>query len=230
MILGGSDTSLANIDSDSQASASKARLEEDLNRFLSLLVTQLENQDPLDPMDSSEFTSQLVQFASVEQQIFANANLEKLLNLQQTSQIADMVNFIGNTIETVGSVVPLDNGEAKFTYAFDTNAANVTIAIRDASGLTVFSTPGQTDAGRHVFEWDGLKSNGATAVDGPYTIIIGATDRGGDLLDIAQTVFGRVTGAGAEDGVVSLFMGDVTTTMDRVLAIVENEQQVVEEQ
>ncbi len=230
MILGGSETSLANTDSNSQASASKAKLDEDLNRFLTLLVTQLENQDPLDPTDSTEFTSQLVQFAAVEQQIFANANLEKLLNLQQTSQISDMVSFIGNTIETVGSDVPLENSEAKFTYTFDTNAADVTIAIRDASGLTVFSTPGQTDAGRHVFEWDGLTSSGATAPDGPYTVIIGATDREGNLLDVAQSVFGRVTGAGAEDGVVSLFMGDVTTSMDKVLAIVEDEQQVVEEQ
>ena len=77
-ILGGVNSTPA-ADPNSQAAVAQKKLDEDLNRFLTLLITQLENQDPLDPMDASEFTSQLVQFASVEQQISQNSNLEKLL-------------------------------------------------------------------------------------------------------------------------------------------------------
>ena len=87
-----------------KSAEASAKLEDDLNRFLNILVTQLQNQDPLDPLDANEFTSQLVQFASVEQQIYQNSNLEKMLNLQETSQISDMVDFIGNKVEFFGLV------------------------------------------------------------------------------------------------------------------------------
>ena len=97
-----------------QSANSEAQLEEDLNRFLNLLVTQLKNQDPLDPMDSSEFTSQLVQFASVEQQIFQNSNLETLVELQQTNQISSMVDFIDKVVEVDGTSFPLENSAAEF--------------------------------------------------------------------------------------------------------------------
>src|SRR3989338_691013 len=86
----------------SQAAQSDAKLKDDLNKFLNLLVTQLKHQDPLDPMDATEFTSQLVQFASVEQQIHQNANLEKLIALQQGSQISSLVNYIGMNVEATG--------------------------------------------------------------------------------------------------------------------------------
>ena len=98
----------------SQSSQAKAKLEDDLNQFLNLLVAQLQNQDPLDPLDANEFTSQLVQFASVEQQIFQNSNLEKLLNLQETSQISQMVDFINN--RTLDPVVMY---MFEFTYELD---------------------------------------------------------------------------------------------------------------
>ncbi len=225
MILGSSAATSPAIPQDSQAAASKARLDEEMNRFLILLVTQLKNQDPLDPMDATEFTSQLVQFANVEQQILANANLEKLLSLEQSSQIANMVSFIGNTIEAIGETVPLEDGQGRFTYSLGVNAADVTIVLRNSAGVTVFSTEGRTDSGRHVFEWDGRTNNGQTAPDGAYTVIVSAVDREQNILDVEKTIFGRVTGAGAQEGVVTLFMGDVEVTIDKVLSVVESDRQ-----
>lgn len=210
------------VDPNSQAGAAGAKLNEDLNRFLNLLVTQLKNQDPLDPVDSTEFTSQLVQFASVEQQINTNANIEKLLNLQQASQVADMVNFIGTTVEATGNEFPLEDGIAEFTYEFGSNANEVTVTIKDAAGLTVFSQDGDTSSGKHTFTWDGKSAGGVQNSDGAYTATVSALDVQKKVLDVKQTVLGRVTGAGAEDGVVTLFLGDIITSMEKVLSVKES--------
>jgi flagellar basal-body rod modification protein FlgD len=212
----------SNLDPNSKAGAAGVKLNEDLNRFLNLLVTQLKNQDPLDPMDSTEFTSQLVQFASVEQQINTNANIEKMLNLQQVSQVADMVNFIGTTVEAKGNEVPLEDGGAEFTYEFGSNADDVTITIKDASGLTVFSQNGETSSGKHTFVWDGKSAGGVQNSDGAYTVTVNALDVQKKVLDVEQTVLGRVTGAGAEDGIVTLFLGDIITSMEKVLSVKES--------
>ena len=212
----------SNLDPNSKAGAAGVKLNEDLNRFLNLLVTQLKNQDPLDPMDSTEFTSQLVQFASVEQQINTNANIEKMLNLQQASQVADMVNFIGTTVEAKGNEVPLEDGRAEFTYEFGSNADDVTITIKDASGLTVFSQDGETSSGKHTFVWDGKSAGGVQNSDGAYTVTVNAIDVQKKGLDVEQTVLGRVTGAGAEDGIVTLFLGDIITSMEKVLSVKES--------
>ena len=222
MILS-STTSSSDLDPNSKAAADSAKLNEDLNRFLNLLITQLKHQDPLDPVDSTEFTSQLVQFASVEQQIKTNANIERMLTLQQASQVADMVNFIGTTVEAKGNEVPLENGKAEFTYEFATNADNVTITIRDASGLTVYSQDGETSSGKHTFIWDGKSAGGVQNSDGAYTVVVNALDVQGKVLDVDQTVLGRVTGAGAEDGIVTLFLGDIITSMEKVLSVKESD-------
>ncbi len=221
MIFSGVQQGSTVIDPNSKAGGSQAKLEEDLNRFLNLLITQLKNQDPLDPLDANEFTSQLVQFASVEQQIYQNANLEKLLNLQQSSQVADMVNYLGTTIEVSGQQFPLENGKAEFTYSLGARADSVTITIRDAAGISVYTQEAETDIGKHNFIWDGLSSGGLAEPDGTYTVVVSALDRGGNLQDVTHTVFGRVTGAGADDGAVSLSMGDITVDINDVLAVKE---------
>ena len=217
----GSASSTDGLALDSQSVGSKEQLNEDLNRFLKLLITQLQNQDPLEPMSATEFTSQLVQFAGVEQQINANANLEKLLKLQQTSQISSMVGFIGNAVEARGNTVYLEDGLAESTYTLDVNADDITITVRNAAGLTVFTVDGEPGIGSHDFLWDGKDKNGILQPDGAYIIIVSALDREDNLLDVSQTVSGRIIGAGAEDGVVSLFMGDVVILMDDVISVKE---------
>lgn len=214
-------TNSTTIDPTTAAGGAKAKLNEDLNQFLNLLVTQLKNQDPLDPMDANEFTSQLVQFASVEQQIYQNANLEKLLLVTQTSQVAGMTDFIGNTIEASGSSFYLENGAAEITYQFDTKPRSATISIINSSGLTIYSADAVLETDKQSFTWDGKNKSGTDQPDGSYVAIVSATDGEGNIMDVAQSVFGRVTGAGAKDGVVSLYMNDVITPLDTVLAVKE---------
>ncbi len=220
MILSGT-SSTGTFDGTVQAATDQNQLEEDLNRFVNLLVTQLKNQDPLDPLDANEFTAQLVQFASVEQQIHSNANLEKLLNLQQSSQVAAMVDFLGTSVEARGNKVQLQDGRAEFTYAIGLNASDVDISVRNAAGLTVFTAEGNTSAGKHGFVWEGIDDFGNPQPEGAYTIIVTARDAQKNLMDVEQTVFGRVTGAGADGGEVTIFTGDVAVPMTDILSVKE---------
>lgn len=204
-----------------EAASSQAKLEEDLNHFLNLLVTQLQNQDPLEPLDANEFTAQLVQFASVEQQIKQNSHLEELLAVQQNTQVGAMVNYLGKTIQALGNEMTLENGQAEFTYVLTENAADVTVTIQDASGDVVFSADGDMGAGSHVIQWDGKNASGVVQPDGTYKVTVTAFDKNGDLMEVEQTVFGRVTGASADGGDVTLLMGDVLVPLAEVLAVRE---------
>lgn len=220
MILGGIN-STSNAVAGTQSADDQAQLEEDLNQFLTLLVTQLENQDPLDPMDSTEFTSQLVQFASVEQQIKQNTNLEQLVGLQQNNQISSMVNFIDKVVEVEGQSIPLEDGQAEFTYTLPVNAKSASIIIRDQNGITVFEQEADTTAGQHTFTWDGSNRNGQTAPDGQYSAVVTGLDPQNEIITISQTAFGRVTGVGIDNGVTSLFMGDLEVPQTSVISVKE---------
>ncbi|MFC1674243.1 flagellar hook assembly protein FlgD [Pseudomonadota bacterium] len=215
------DVAAVGADSATKATLAQDKLEKDLNQFLNLLVTQLQNQDPLEPLDANEFTAQLVQFASVEQQIYQNSNLEKLVGMQQTSQVGSMVGYLGTEIEANGDVFNLENGQAKFSYNLESKAVKSTLTIQDALGKTVWTGDVSTDAGKEIFTWDGMQSDGTQAPDGPYTATISPEDNLGNLINVAQTVFGRVTGAGAQEGRVTLSMGAVDAPLDDVLNVKE---------
>ncbi len=208
MAIIGDSLASTSIAEGSQSAAAKAKNEDDLNKFLNLLVTQLKNQDPLDPMDATEFTSQLVQFASVEQQIFANSNLEKLVDLEETSQVSTLVDFIGNTVEAEARSLPLENARASFTYTIPPGATQASISITNSEGMTSFTGEADATSGQQTFNWDGKSAQGIQQPDGDYTVTVNALDASGNLLPITYTIFGRVTGAGVDDGQSNLFMGD----------------------
>jgi len=221
MLLSGLSSTSGTIDASTQAGKAQATLNDDLNKFLNLLVTQLKHQDPLDPMDATEFTSQLVQFASVEQQIYANSHLEELVTLQLNSQVASMVSYLGTTIEASGKVFNLEDGAAKIGYTLDANANSTTVTITDKSGKVVATLAGETGSGYHTLQWDGKDANGNPLADGTYTATITALNASKQAVGVSQTVYGRVTGAGAESGDVVLYLGDVAVPMESILSIME---------
>lgn len=206
---------------NSQSGQHQDKLEEDLFNFLNLLVTQLQAQDPLDPMDANEFTSQLVQFANVEQQIYQNSHLETLVDLQQGNRSAAMVSYLGTFAEANGNTFALSDGRAEATYTLPENAAETTLVVKNALGQPVHASAGETGAGRHGFVWDGRDSDGNVLPDGAYTLQVAAQGVDGSELGVSQTVFGTVTGAanGSDDAI--LFMGDVQIPMKEVIAITE---------
>src|SRR6185312_7829343 len=122
----------------SAADDSKKQLSANFDTFLTLLTTQLKNQDPLSPMDSNHFTQQLVQFSQVEQQINANKNLESLIALTKSRSAADAVSYLGKTLTLTDGNAALMNGQAKWAYTLDTDAATTTLTVLGAKGHVVF--------------------------------------------------------------------------------------------
>ncbi|MGB0748373.1 MAG: flagellar hook assembly protein FlgD [Magnetospiraceae bacterium] len=202
-----------------QAERSEKKLAEDLDQFLTLLTTQLQHQDPLDPMDATEFTSQLVEFATVEQQIYANANLEKLIAATESTQLASLVNYIGMATESEGNEIALRNGSAEFGYELQANAHTATITIADNLGRTVFSTTANTEQGKHYYTWNGADLSGNTVEDGNYTVTVSALDHEGEPVEVGHSVVGEITSVSSDGDEGTLYMGDLAIPFEKVVTI-----------
>jgi len=199
--------------------ASRNKLAKDLDSFLQLLTSQLKNQDPLSPMDSTEFTNQLVQFAQVEQSINSNESLTSLISLSQQNIVTNSVNYMGKTVEANSNSLPLQDGAAKFAYGVEGEAQNVTVVIRDIAGNIVYTAPGDRTTGVHAMEWDGKDANGVQQPDGTYTVEVTALDKNGESVNSYSTVFGKVTGITTKDGNTLLVMDKLGVPIDKVLSI-----------
>ena len=210
---------LANNVATSDSTNSAASLAENFDTFLTLLTTQLRYQDPLEPLESNEFVSQLVDFTNVEQSIATNKNLEQLLALQTTNQMVGALGFIGQTVEAATDQLPLVDGQAKITYGLSDTAANATILVSDASGQIVFSAPAETAAGKHSFTWNGEGLNGATLPNGLYKVSVVAKDAENKDIDTATGVVAKVTGIDTtEDGFV-LRLGPAQVPVTAVVSV-----------
>src|SRR3954471_24751209 len=128
-----------------------SKFAENFQDFLTLLTEQLKHQDPLSPMDSTQFTSQLVQFTGVEQGILQNKNLQALINMQSDVQMSTATSYLGKLVDINGGGVQLSDSSAKINYSIGTAVAKVAINITDSSGVTVRTAAGDTGMGAHTF-------------------------------------------------------------------------------
>ena len=199
----------------------RATLTGDLESFLLLLTTQLKNQDPLSPLDSNEFAAQLAQFATVEQAIQTNKNLNDLIGISKAGQTAAAVSYLGKTIEAEGDTVPLIDGKAEYSYTLPTKATSVTLAIANDQGRVVFSTTGETATGKHNFVWDGIDNQGIEVAPGIYRLLVGAADSEGDQIPAETRIVGRVDGADTSGDTINLSLGEVSVPLDKVLSVKE---------
>jgi len=183
---------LAALNSAAQTDTSRAAIADNFDAFLSLLTTQLKNQNPLDPLDTNEFTAQLVQFSGVEQSIKTNENLEKLLALSGANTLTTAVGFIGKVVTASGDTTSLVNGQAQWSYTVDQDVSDATITIKDKFGQAVFSQQANLISGTQTLQWDGRTTNGTTAPAGSYTISIDAKDSNGNKVNVGTTIIGFV--------------------------------------
>jgi flagellar basal-body rod modification protein FlgD len=192
----------------------------DYTNFLTLLTAQLKNQDPLSPMDATQFTQQLVQFSAVEQQINGNKKLDQLIGLQSTANAYGAVGFVGTTIAANSHDVPLQGGKAKFDYTIEKNAGTATLKVLNAAGNVVMLKQVDAAVGTHPVEWDGTDYFGNKLPDGKYTVAVSYTEQStGKAAEATITSYGKVDQAVITDGEVFLKMGDVTIPLGDVMRI-----------
>ncbi len=178
-----------------QTGASRTRLSDNYDTFLVLLTAQLQNQDPLAPMDSTQFTQQLVQFSQVEQQIRTNEQLESLVGHYTAASAGTALSYLGRDALIESDSTALVDGAASWGYTLGTAAAGpVTLTVKDARGATVFETTGDRSQGSHLFNWDGRNAQGVAVAPGTYRLVVGATDSEGEGIAAKFTVRETIRG------------------------------------
>jgi len=188
--------------------------------FLTLLTTQLKNQNPLDPLDTNQFTAQLVQFAGVEQQLKQNDQLATLVSLQKTAQSTSALEFVGKTVSVDGATAPLQDGTATWALTVP-KPATATINIKSATGQTVYSSNYALDAGAgQPFVWDGKDSSGLQWPDGNYTIAITAKDANGQPVAVATEIEAPVDSADLTASPPTLSIAGQDYTLEKIKRVV----------
>jgi flagellar basal-body rod modification protein FlgD len=189
--------------------------------FLQLLTTQLQNQDPLSPMDTNQFTQQLVMFAQVEQQMESNSQLSTLVSLQQTAQSTSALALVGATVVVNGSTVPLSNGSASWTINAS-KPATATITVSDSTGQTAYTGNFAVNSGQQTFNWSGIGNDGKQWPDGNYTLTATALDASGQPTAISTQVQAKVDSVDLTQSPPILSINGQNYTMSQLQQIVAN--------
>jgi flagellar basal-body rod modification protein FlgD len=191
------------------------------DEFLQILTTQLQNQDPLDPMDTNSFTQELVEFASVEQQIDTNTNMQTLISLQQATTDVAALQLVGSTVTVSGNTAALANASnSPATWTLNSpSAATANVSITNSSGQTVFTGTTSLNAGTQTYTWNGQGSNGVTWPDGNYTLSISATGANGQAVTVSPQVQGVVSAVNTSANPPTLTVGGQTVPLSSILSI-----------
>jgi flagellar basal-body rod modification protein FlgD len=197
----------------------RARLAENFDTFLSLLTTQLKNQDPLSPLDSNQFTQQIVQMTGVEQQLATNDLLKKLV-ANTTSGVATAVSLIGKEVRAEADVAALKDKKAEWTYKLERAATDVKLEVLDAKGrIVATSAVADAKAGENKFTWDGKTSGGALLADGIYSLRVSAKDGSGSVVPSKIFADGLVTGVEQADGGTLLTINGAQIPWEKLVTI-----------
>ena len=203
--------------------AGTGMLASNFETFLSLLTSQLKNQDPLSPVDSNQFTAQLTQMAGVEQQLLTNELLKSLVSAQGGGDLASASNYIGKDATAAWSATKFKDGKADWSYEVASNADSVKLEVLDGSGNVVWSgdAPAKT-TGVHEFSWDGDATTGNDGQeDQVYTLKVVAKDAAGGAIDAQVLTRGRITGVEMYEGQAYLTVGNSILPLSSVIALEE---------
>lgn len=200
---------------------SAVRLAENFEMFLTLLTEQMKNQDPLSPLDSTQFVDQLVSFSSVEQQIASNHNLESLLVIQSAAAQGASIGFLGRMATVDSPQTALADGQAEWSYTLPDQSTQTELVVRDATGRVVARIDGETDPGRHTLSWDGTDGSGNALDDGLYTLTVNALDAEGETMSSSVSSTARVTGVDLSGSEVIIEMGQLRVPLSSIRALRE---------
>ncbi|MCW3473283.1 flagellar hook assembly protein FlgD [Limobrevibacterium gyesilva] len=186
------------------------------NSFLKLLMTQLQNQDPTSPLDANQFTSQLVQFAGVEQQINMNSSLTHLIEITQANSTLQSAAIVGKQASVTSDQIELLNGSAQlaFNVGFP---EDVRVLVTNTVGTAVVDSVLSAQGGTNVWTWNGLDQSGRTVPDGIYKVSVAPAAGGQNAIPIVIT--GVVTGVTADPAAPQLQLGSISVPLSALQSV-----------
>ena len=213
---------VTSLNTDKTTSAqSRSSISADFNNFLLILTTQLQNQDPLSPTDTHEFTNQLVLFAGVEQEIQQNGNLEELIGLQSANQAIGALSYIGQEVEAEGQIFNIEEGQSAtlgFELSDTPDAASITVT--DIAGNIAFiASLEDVDFGYNTFEWDGKDITGQQVPAGIYSFQINAVNEDDQPIDVEHSTSAVVDGVESDDEGTFVTSGALSIALDKIFAV-----------
>ena len=204
--------------SSSSSVVDRTTIANNFDTFLQLLTTQLKNQNPLDPLDTNQFTQQLVEFSGVEQQLKTNDFLSSLVQANANTTNSNAVNYIGKTVTASGVRSELVNNKAQWNFNIS-DASTVTVNIKDANGNTVYTEQGTMQAGSGTFTWDGKDNQGNTQPAGTYSISMQAVTAEGKSINVSTETTGTVTGVDFTGSEPVLLVGNTRLNLSGVTSV-----------
>ncbi len=205
--------------SATSGSTALASLSSNFSDFLQMLRSQLQNQDPTSPMDTSQFTSELVEFSGVEQQINTNTSLTQLIQLTQAGEVMQASAMNGKQVTVTSDHVPLQNGQGTIQFTTQT-AEPVDILVYDSNGNKLSDNMMMSTAGTNTWTWNGTNSSGATVPDGSYQVAVVAAAANGTTSAVATNVVGTATGVQSEsNGSLELELGALSVPFSQVVSV-----------
>jgi len=187
--------------------------------FLQLLTTQLKNQNPLDPLDTNQFTQQPVEFAQVEQQMKSNDQLSSLVSLEKSAQATTALAYVGATVVVDGSTAPLTNSTANWSLNVS-KPSTATITIKDSTGQNVYTGTVAVNPGAQNFTWNGRGNDGRVWPDGAYTLTATAVDANQQSVAISTEVQAVVDSVDLTQDTPQLSINGQNYTLDKIKRIV----------
>ena len=219
-VVSAAGTSTATSSSNNSSSNNTASIANNFQTFLTLLTTQLQHQNPLDPLDTNQFTAQLVQFAGIEQQMRQNEQLASLIAIEKSAQSTQALVYVGNTVAVDGSKAKFDGSATwNLNAPQDTNA---TITITNSAGQTVYSGNYSLQQGNASFVWDGKGNDGTQWPQGTYTLSATGKDSSGNNVAITTEIQGVVDSVDLTASPPLLSIGGQTYTTDQIKRVVRS--------
>jgi flagellar basal-body rod modification protein FlgD len=204
--------------SSSSSVVDRTTIANNFDTFLQLLTTQLKNQNPLDPLDTNQFTQQLVEFSGVEQQLKTNDFLSSLVQANANTTNSNAVNYIGKTVTASGVRSELVNNQAQWNFSVS-DQSMVTVNIKDANGNTVYTEQGNMQAGSGTFTWDGKDNDGNSQPAGTYSISMQAVTPEGKSINVSTETTGTVTGVDFTGSEPVLLVGNTRLNLSGVTSV-----------
>jgi len=195
-----------------------AQLGQNFNQFLQLLLTQVQNQDPTDPTNTDQFTTELVQFTGVQEQVNSNTTLNSLLTVQQGSQVLQASGLAGHLATVSANQISLQNSQGEISFQ-GVAGQTIAIAVVNAAGQPVYDTTVNASAGQNNWVWNGQTNAGGTAPDGAYYVAVQAQTANGGATSLPYTVTGEITGATSVSGTTQLQLGSLTVNLSALQAV-----------